>query len=401
MKRLVDKSKIFLQLLILTIMILLSGCSDHSKDFAAERRSVLSEDLDTITVAASGAWEYFDSQYDMWPGLELAAEHINSRGGINGRKLKLIQFDDKCSIVKAQEIARKIGDNPNITAAFVCSFANSVLSVTPLYEYFGVLTVAPVTDVLSSLLPHYKEYNLVFQTCPDTYWEAKKIIDTLKKRNMTRIIIYNIEGFGYGLELADALEAYAFNKGFSIIDHRYFAYNSNEKFFRNDLEDWKLLFDFDAIIIAGYSHNAPVIIKAARELGLKQQFITGLEGEGKSMLSPEYLQYTEGTLTVSYFDPSIQDPKVEKFIADFKKKFSTIPDGWAAQCYGSLLAFAEVVKKADSVESEKIAEVWHKTKLMPGFPAPYSYATSQKLFSKDLVLKQIKDGKFVTVGERE
>src|SRR5687768_8315539 len=102
--------------MFLVLAVLLVGCSATNSSSGNSDSS--SKSGDTIKVGLQAPMTGDNAQYgqDMKNGVELAFKKINSDGGINGKKLKLIVGDDKATPSEAVAVVNKMVMNDGVKA---------------------------------------------------------------------------------------------------------------------------------------------------------------------------------------------------------------------------------------------------------------------------------------------
>ncbi len=99
---------------------------------------------DTIKVGIAGPVTGPVAQYgDMeFTGGLMAVEQINAAGGIKGKKLEAIKYDDACDPKQAVAVANKVvNDGVKFVIGHLCS--DSTLPSSEVYEDEGILMITP------------------------------------------------------------------------------------------------------------------------------------------------------------------------------------------------------------------------------------------------------------------
>jgi ABC-type branched-subunit amino acid transport system substrate-binding protein len=119
---------------------------------------------------------------------------VNSKGGVNGRKVELLTLDDAYVVDKTVANARKLLDEDNVFAFFGMFGSANYAALMPIINERSVPSVAPYTgsDGLRS------------QASPTTFWlrasygdETEKIVDQLTTLGINRIaVFYQDDAFG-------------------------------------------------------------------------------------------------------------------------------------------------------------------------------------------------------------
>lgn len=119
---------------------------------------------------------------------------VNSKGGINGRKIELLTLDDAYVVDKTLANAKKLMDEDNVFAFFGMFGSANYAALMPLVNEHQVPSVAPYTG----------SDGLRAQPSPMTFWlrasygdETEKIVDQLTTLGINRIaVFYQDDAFG-------------------------------------------------------------------------------------------------------------------------------------------------------------------------------------------------------------
>lgn len=111
---------------------------------------------------------------------------VNSKGGINGRKIELLTLDDAYVVDKTLANAKKLMDEDNVFAFFGMFGSANYAALMPLVNEHQVPSVAPYTG----------SDGLRAQPSPMTFWlrasygdETEKIVDQLTTLGINRIAV--------------------------------------------------------------------------------------------------------------------------------------------------------------------------------------------------------------------
>lgn len=130
---------------------------------------------------------------EMNKGIQAAFEEVNSRGGIEGRRLQMASLDDGGSPQKAAENATLLLERDRPLCFFACGGTTSVLGMLPVAMQARVPVIAPATgsDALRAHNP------LVIHTRTGYATEINKIVQQLGTLGLTRCAVaYSDNPFG-------------------------------------------------------------------------------------------------------------------------------------------------------------------------------------------------------------
>ena len=170
-------------------------------------------------------------------------------------------------------------------------------------------------------------------------------------------------------------------------------YNTGDQDFTAQLTNIKAQ-NPDAIFAPGNFTEPALLIKQARQLGIKAPFIGGDTWE-----TPEFIQIgkeaVEGTTFSTFFATEKPITKEsEKFLAEFKKEYSgKEPAAVAALGYDAYLILIQALEKVGSADSVKLRDELAKTKDFQGAAGVVNFDENRDAV-KSAVIKEVKNGKF-------
>lgn len=368
-------------LLLFCVFLVACGQTDPATERAERAASA------TGPIVVGVGWPLSTAKGTLANGVNMAVSEINSHGGVLGRKIKVIMKDDKLSVSKGLIIAQEFANNPNMIA--VIGHLNSYISIpaSAVYQFAGLLMISPGSS--GQRLTH-QGFNLVFRTIPNNKSQGEQLAEYAAKMHYKRVIIYYIKN-EYGLDLANYFEKRADDLGIDVVDRR--SYDKASRNYRQVLEDWQSLYNFDAIFLAGSLPESADIIREMRGVGIKVPVFGGA-GLDSTQLIKLGGKAVEGTVVTSFFAADEPKPNVEKFDADYKARYGMLPDSSAAGGYDAIKLLAYAIRKAHSTVPAKIANVLHHTVGWMGVTGVHTFNKNGDVVNKKIVLKIVRDGKF-------
>lgn len=140
-------------------------------------------------------------------GSRLYFDHVNSRGGIHGRKIVNTILDDGFDVEKAVENTRKLLSEEKVFVIFNNSGTAHTAAILPLAEESRTIVFGPSTG---ATMFREKFSRLLFHVRASYADEARRIVEQLKVSGIERIAVcYQDDAFGNTLlsEVRSAAEA--------------------------------------------------------------------------------------------------------------------------------------------------------------------------------------------------
>lgn len=320
-------------------------------------------------------------------GIELAVSEINSKGGINGRKLEIIYEDTQANPEKGASAMLKLATIDKVPAVVGDIVSATTLAAAPIAEKNKVVLLSPTAS--APKITHAGKY--IFRIWPSDLTEGTAIANfAAKDLGLKRVAILYIQN-DYGIGLRDVFKKVFTQLGGKIIEA--VAYKPDETNFRAHLT--KIVKKSpEAIYLVSYYKDAALVLKQAKELKITTQFL-GTTAVEEPKLIEIAGEAAEGLIypISSGYDPKSQDKVVQEFNKRFKEKYGKAPGFVQAQCYDALKILAYVISKGNYT-GEAIQKALEGLKDYHGVTGVISFDENGDVI-KPTIIKTIKNGKFV------
>jgi branched-chain amino acid transport system substrate-binding protein len=171
-------------------------------------------------------------------------------------------------------------------------------------------------------------------------------------------------------------------------------YNTGDQDFSAQLTQIKSL-KADVIFAPGNYTESALIIKQARELGIKTPFLGGDTWEIAEFINVGKAA-VEGSVLSTFFDnDAALTPNSKTFVGAYQKKYGKQPSGTAVLGFDGYLLALDAIKRAGTIEPGKIRDAIAATKKFPGASGYVTFAAGSNDPVKSAVIKEVKGGKFV------
>lgn len=368
-----NPSKWLVSVGLLISMLMASGCSTPSGE------------QDAIKIGAVLPLSGPSAQYGTWirEALEVAREDVNSGGGIQGRQLEIIYEDDQAQPRVATTAMEKLVNVDKVPLVYGSWASSCVLAQAPIAEKAHVVLVA---EAIAPAIRNAGEY--VFRTQPDASVYVKELVKAIPaKLKVQRSAILYVNN-DFGLAQADLFEKLLKEKGGTVVGREAFSQGATE--FKAELT--KLVAATpDTIFVPGYT-EVGILLRQARELGLKQQFIASVPFENPAIVKAAG-GAAEGVIFPHHFVTDLDNPLMRKYQATYKAKYGRPSEGFAALAYDGLKIIASVMSSAGT-SPDRIRDGLAKTREFPGVTGPCGFDSAGDI-EKPIFLKTVRNGEFV------
>jgi len=274
-------------------------------------------------------------------GASLYFDLLNARGGINGRTIKVIYYDDGYEPKVAYENVKKLIEQDKVFAIFQNYSSESAAAVLPLIEKHDVPFVMPIAsdDIYRNTL-HRNIFNLRLGFSPKMTGLIKYAVQKLGIKQIA--IISQDDAYGLGLREA-AVKALKELGLKPVFDGRFPRKNSNLVEVMDDLIRSKA----KAVVLAIQSDATTLLIEEAAKKKFNPVYLGAI-----IYSSPDYYKKIEKYSPTIYFSssfpivgPESKIPVIQEFLSE-SKKTGLEADTQTFEGYFNAKVFAEALRLA-------------------------------------------------------
>jgi len=325
-----------------------------------------------------------------YKGVQLAVDQINAKGGINGKKIKLVEADNKSEPSESGNAATKLITKDKVSVIIGPATSGCVSAATPVVTNSKVPLMAPVATAPGITVDEKgKVRPFIFRACFTDPFQgklmAKFAVDTLKLKN---IAIFYDSSSDYSKGLMDVFGKTLEEKGGKVVGKE--AFLAKDQDFKSALTKLKAT-NPEALYVPGYYEEVSKIIKQAREVGLTCPILGSDGWDSPKLVDIAGKEATNKGYFTSAYTAQDKDPGVQKFIESYKKAYNKTPDVFALQGYNAGLVLFNAMAQAKSTDGTKVAEALAKTKDFQVANGKFSYDDKHNPITTALIL-ELKDG---------
>ncbi|MBI2001441.1 MAG: ABC transporter substrate-binding protein [candidate division NC10 bacterium] len=317
--------------------------------------------------------------------VELGVKEVNATGGIKGKKVELIVYDDRFSPQEAVAIANKLIEKDQVAGVVSGSYSGPTRVTAPIFAKAGVPMVAGYAvhpDVTKAGESNFRNGFLGEVEGGAAGEYAVKVL-----KSKTPAVIYMDNDFGR--EISAGFIKRAQKLGAAIVARQVYKF-PGEKDFRPFLTRIKEARP-DLIFAAGYYNEAALIVRQAKELGITVQ-ILGEEGFD----SPKFIELAgkdaEGVIIATNLDRDDPRPVVQNFLKNYKQAYNYDPDMVGASSYDAFKILVAAIEKAGT-DRKAVIKALMDTRDYNGLTGKLTRFVKGEVI-KPVQFQIVKDGKF-------
>ena len=340
--------------------------------FACSRSS------EPVYIGVAGPWKEAFGRMNK-QGIDLAVAHINARGGIKGRPLRLVERDDEGVGSKAAAIAGEFVANRSILAVVGHVTSGAMMAAAPVYEQ-GLAAIA--TTASSPDLSGISGWT--FRVISSDSANGIDMAQFATARGFKRVAIL-YENNSYGRGLADAFRR-AYNGQIVALD----PIPSDGRSSLEPYVSYLRVKSPDLVFVAGTDASGRSFLQEARRQSLNSSY---MGGDGWTPLSLD-TTIAEGVFVGAPF--SAEDPRAEAqaFVRAYRERYHEDPDGNAALGYDATMVLADAIENVGT--SRSAIRDW-LAGLATGEPhagvtGPIAFRESGDVIGKGIVMTRVRRG---------
>ena len=326
-------------------------------------------------------------------GYDVCIDELNGKGGLLGRKVELVIYDDQSQPATAVKLYEKLITEDKVDAVmgpYSSAVSEAVANVTEKYKKVMVAPLAATTSIFKK----GRKYIFMVITPAENYLDG--LIDMAAKRGLKTVAIINEDTLFPKASAAGTAEA-AKKRGMQVVLQE--AYPKGNTDFSALLVKIKAA-NPDVIAAGTYFDDAVAITRQMKELNVNPKMF-GLTVGGDL---PEFYDLLKQNAEYIYgstqWDESLPYPGQKEFLAAYTKKFKHEPSYHAAAGYAGCLIYGEAVKRAGTLDADRVREQLLKMEIKTAF-GDYKVEADGFQVAHKMVMLQWQDGKRVVVWPDE
>ena len=299
------------------------------------------------------------------PAAQLAADEINAKGGVDGRKIEIVVYDDHSSSAEAVRAFQRAVSEDKVNAVIASYISEVVLAIEPWAGRLKTLMITPgaASDVITQNIAKDYENNkytfhgyLTSSALAGLVCDAAKdlLVDPYKMK--TAVIVS--EDAAWTTPLDAGYEACLPKIGLKVLDHIRFS---------PDTTDFTPIFNKieglrPDVMITGISHvgTQPTAQWKSQQVPIP---MLGISSQAtNSTFWKDTNGATEGVLYNAVAGPGVAvSPKTLPFVDAFVKKYGNTPSYAGYTAYDEVYMITDAIHRAGSTDSDKVVAAMEKT----------------------------------------
>lgn len=318
-------------------------------------------------------------------GIKLAVEELNARGGVNGKPIRVITYDDKGDAKEAGSAVTRLVTKDRVTAVIGEVASSLSLAGAPVCQEHGVPMISPSSTNERVTMVGDKIFRVCFIDGFQGFACAKFARSEMKPAPAKVAAILYDQAAAYSQGLAAEFEK-AFQQLGGTISTRQ-TYTAGDQDFTAQLTNIRGG-NPDVVFVPGYYTDVGNIAIQTRKLGIKAPLLGG-DGWDSSKLAEIGGKSIEGSYYSNHYSHQDPNPRVQEFITKYKAKYGQVPDGLAALGYDAAMLLAEALTRAKSPAGADLAAAIAETKDFAGVTGTISIDADRNAVKPAVILEMV------------
>lgn len=294
--------------------------------------------------------------------MELYVDRINKAGGVDGRPVQLFLYDDGGAADKAASFTKRLIESDKVDVIVGGTTTAATMAAVPLVERGEVPFISLAGAVV--IVDPVKKW--VFKTPHTDRMAADKVMEDMKKRNLTKLALVS-EDSGFGKSGREETLKAAKASGIEIVADE--TYGAKDTDVTAQLTKIKNNPNAQAVLVFGLGQGPAVVTKNYRQLGINLPLY-----QSHGVASKEYIRLAGGAaegvrlpaagLVVAnqLSDSDPQKKVTTEFTKVYEDAFKSEVSTFAGHAYDGLMIALDAVKRAGGTDKAKLRDAIEQTK---------------------------------------
>jgi branched-chain amino acid transport system substrate-binding protein len=294
--------------------------------------------------------------------LEMYIERINAAGGVTGRKLQLVAYDDGGDAEKARTFTKRLLEQDKVDVIVGGSTTGTTMAAIPLVEQAQVpfLSLAGAVGIIEPV----KKW--VFKTPHTDRMACEKIFTDVRERKLSKVALISGAG-GFDKSMRGECLKVAGKYGVDIVADE--SYGAADTDMTAQLTKIKATPGVQAVLNAGFGQGPAIVTRNYRQLGLTVPLYQSHGVASKEFIklagdAAEGVRLPAAALLVADIlpDNDPQKPVVVAYKRDYEARYKSDVSTFGGGAYDGLMIAVEAIKRAGGTDKAKVRDAIENTR---------------------------------------
>lgn len=279
--------------------------------------------------------------YQLW------TEQVNAKGGVSGRPVELVTYDDTSDPETAAKLYEKLISEDKvdlILGPYSSPVTLPASTVTEKYSYPMIASGASATDIWT------RGYKYVFGIYTMAPFYLDGAVDIAAKQGYRSVAIVN-ENSAFAKDTVAGAERKAREMGLDVVFKE--EYGRDVRDLTPVLTKMRAL-NPDVLLGGTYGEDSTLMVRQLKDLNWAPKLIALTVGPALPDFAENLAGDADYVFGATQWEPSVKAPGAPEFVASYKAKYGYEPGYHAAGGFGAAQLLHQAVERAGSVDNEKV-----------------------------------------------
>lgn len=294
--------------------------------------------------------------------MQMYVEDINKSGGVLGRQLQFVHYDDGSDANKANGFAKRLIEDDKVDIIVGGTTTGATMSMVPLVERAGVpfISLAGAVVIVEPVKKH------VFKTPHTDRMAAEKVFEDMKKRGITKVALLS-ETSGFGQSGKKETEGVAAKYGITLVANE--TYGPKDTDMSPQLTKIRNTPGVQGVFIFGLGQGPAIATKNYKQLGItlplyhahgvaSEEFIKLAGPAAEGVRLPAAALLVADKLDAKDPQKAVATGYAKAYQARWKSDVST----FGGHAYDGLMIAVDAIKRAGGTDKAKVRDAIEATK---------------------------------------
>jgi branched-chain amino acid transport system substrate-binding protein len=299
------------------------------------------------SVALTG--KYARTGQEQLQGFQMWMEEVNARGGLLGRKVALKYYDDESKPETGAKLYEKLITDDKVDLIIGPYSSDVTMAASTVAEKHNFPMVSAGASASEIWERGYKNVFGLY-TLAELYMD--QILEFAKSKGLKKVaLVYENTAFPRGV--ANGVKSKTKELGMSIVFEEEYGKASTD--FSSMIAKMKAKKP-DVVVGGSYLPDSTAFMRQAKENQFYARIFAFAVGPGLPDFGKNLGLDAEGVMGNTQWEPTLALPGVKEFAEKYKAKYGNDPGYHAGGGYGAGQVLEAAVKKAGSVERDKVRQ---------------------------------------------
>jgi branched-chain amino acid transport system substrate-binding protein len=281
-------------------------------------------------------------------GYQLCAKHVNERGGVLGRKIEFVLYDDQSQPATGVRLYEKLISQDKVELVLGPYSSAITEAVANVNEKYKMPMVAPMAST-TSIFKKGRKFVFMVQSPAEVYLEG--LLDLAAKKGLKTVALINEDTLFPKATVQGTMEL-AKKRGLQVVFVE--AYPKGNTDFSAILTKVRAA-NADVLGAATYFDDAVAITRQMKELNVNPKMYGVTVGGDLPKFYELLGKNAEFVYGATQWEPELPYPGSKEFVEAYKKEFPGADLSYhSAGAYGGCQVLVEAIKRAGSLDGDKL-----------------------------------------------